>query len=555
MHITNIKAQNFRLIKSVNLELSKNKQDLSLLIGKNNSGKTSFIVLLEKFLSSAKPNFGFDDFPIGLRSKILGIDEKTDTHELAISLLLDIHYNEDDSLGNIADFILDLDPAIHNVKILFECTIKQKSFLNDLKQIEDRKNEYIQKHISNFLETSIYAVSDESDINVKSKRHKLVKKEWKSVDFLINLQVIHAKRNVASSESTHGAKKVLSTLTTEYFNKENKLSHDDQNGLNKSIIAMDVELDKHYKIYFERFLKTSKDFLNIQDLNVVSDLQSKGILENHSKIIYGDVKSQLPEHLNGLGYMNILFLLLQIEIKKSHFSETKKDVNLLFIEEPEAHTHPQMQYVFIEKIKKLLLEIPHLQTMISTHSSHIVNKCDFKEIRYFLKLDDGGIEIKNFYSDLAKKYKDEQEQFKFLQQYLTLNSSELFFAEKIIFIEGTAEKLLLPLFIKKLDDKNADDSAYNPLSSQNISILEVGANARVFRHFLDFLNIKTLIITDIDTTKLEPTDKKDRSGAVIEKPKACPVVVGTHTSNCVFWPIPITDSGFSRSPILEHADH
>lgn len=229
--------------------------------------------------------------------------------------------------------------------------------------------------------------------------------------------------------------------------------------------------------------------------------------------------------------MNILYLLLMIEIKKSYFVEEKKDINILFIEEPEAHTHPQMQYVFIDKIKEILGEIPNLQTFITTHSAHIVNKCDFADIRYLLKKENpDNIEIKNFYKDLSEKYKSddpkeneaEKARFKFLKQYLTLSSSELFFAEKIIFIEGTSEKLLLPYFIKKIDDENKSNPNYIPLSSQNISILEVGENARAFRHFLEFLEIKTLIITDIDTTK-----RNSETG----KYPACSVVEGTHTSN------------------------
>lgn len=32
------------------------------------------------------------------------------------------------------------------------------------------------------------------------------------------------------------------------------------------------------------------------------------------------------------------------------------DINILFIEEPEAHTHPQLQYIFIKNIKELLRE-------------------------------------------------------------------------------------------------------------------------------------------------------------------------------------------------------
>ena len=62
--------------------------------------------------------------------------------------------------------------------------------------------------------------------------------------------------------------------------------------------------------------------------------------------------------------------------KKTHTDQEKQaDINLLFIEEPEAHTHPQMQYVFIKNIKTLLSEgkngLNNLQTVISTHSSHI----------------------------------------------------------------------------------------------------------------------------------------------------------------------------------------
>jgi predicted ATP-dependent endonuclease of OLD family len=55
--------------------------------------------------------------------------------------------------------------------------------------------------------------------------------------------------------------------------------------------------------------------------------------------------------------MNILYLLLQVEIKKEYFIESKKDINLFFIEEPEAHTHPQMQSLFIQKITGILKEI------------------------------------------------------------------------------------------------------------------------------------------------------------------------------------------------------
>ncbi|CAO1666302.1 hypothetical protein NYA30BAC_02970 [Halomonas sp. NYA30] len=124
----------------------------------------------------------------------------------------------------------------------------------------------------------------------------------------------------------------------------------------------------------------------------------------------------------------------------------------------------------------------------------------------------------------------EKKHFKFLNQYLSIESSELFFAEKIIFIEGTSEKMLLPYFINQFDEDDIGDKGDTALTSQNISILEVGANAKAFKHFLDFLEIKTLIITDLDTTKKQikmgERGKKDR----VSYP-ACPAKNGTHTSN------------------------
>ena len=540
MHISNAKINNFRLIKDTYLDFDRDKpKQLSLLIGRNNSGKTSLIVLFDKFLKSSNPTFSFNDFPISVREEILNFNEKTNVYSHSIKLFLEIRYDENDSFKNISDLILDLAPENNKVNVLFECVVNQKRLLKSLSKLKSRKKDYIKKFINNYLETNIYVFNELADIDDKD-RTKLIKKDWKTIDNLINFQFINAKRDVASSDSANGAKKVLSTLTTRYFNRENKMSIDELDKINTSIVEMDDVLNATYGDYFKGFLKNAKEFLNIKDLKVISDLQSREILSNHSQIVYGDEEKQLPEHLNGLGYLNILYLLLRIEIKRTLFTEELKDINLLFIEEPEAHTHPQMQYVFIDKINALLKEVKNLQTVITTHSSHIVNRCQFEDLRC-LQVDktNNNVEIKNFHDELSIKYMDEdpekdtieKEQFQFLRQYLTLNSSELYFAEKIIFIEGTSEKLLLPYFIQQVDDFNKEEKDYIGLSSQNITILEVGANSRAFRHFIEFLGIKTLIITDIDTTEKVTKPSTKEKGKFNTSYNACPVDKATYTSN------------------------
>jgi putative ATP-dependent endonuclease of OLD family len=223
--------------------------------------------------------------------------------------------------------------------------------------------------------------------------------------------------------------------------------------------------------------------------------------------------------------MNLISLIFEIKIQVEEFKKGKddkpSDINLLFIEEPEAHTHPQMQYVFIKNIKKLLsggivkklkndekkvIEIKRkLQYIVSTHSSHIVAESNYDDIKY-LKKDSGNSVISKNLCDLEKEYvgAKEREHYRFLKQYLTLNRAELFFTDKAIFIEGDTERILLPAMMKKMD---YDDDEIK-LLSQNISIVEVGAYSQVFEKFIDFIGMKSLIITDIDSYYLAPKIKK-----------------------------------------------
>lgn len=493
-----------------------------MIIGKNNSGKTSLLVLFEKFYEDSN-SFSFNDFPLAKRDAILGINDTTPDTDTKISMTVAIKYDLTDDLEFLSEFMLDLDPTKNQVNILFECSIDKSRLLRELTGIKENKDRFIRKNLHLFLNRSVYSFADDSDLQEENRNH-LVKKDISDVKKIINFQFIHAKRDVASSD---GGKNILSRLTTQYFNRSNK-TPTDFDPINGLILTMDQKLEETYKEFFEPFLETSKTFLGLNDIKVISNLESNEILEDASQVVYGDEKEYLPENFNGLGHMNILYLLLSIEIRKESFRKLERGINLLFIEEPEAHTHPQMQYVFANKIKLILKEISSLQTFITTHSSHIVSQCDFEDIRY-LRNSDEKATIINFHDALSSRYGSDTESFKFLEQFLTLDSCELFFADKVIFIEGITERMLLPYFIEQHDKLMSGDKDYVPLSSQNITVLEVGANAKAFRHFLDLLEIKTLIITDIDSTKSEiHTNTVGKKQTVYE---ATSVATAENTSN------------------------
>ncbi|HEY5587712.1 MAG TPA: ATP-dependent endonuclease [Candidatus Paceibacterota bacterium] len=516
MYINRIGIRNFRLLKNSTLDF---KDNLCMIIGRNNCGKTSFLVLFEKFYNGS--GFDYNDFSVSLRDAINKIDKTTIATDLAIQLTMEIVYEENDNLSNISEFILDLDPHCKSVNILFECCINKVRLLDAISKSGNiEKEKYIRKYLSSHIDNRVYIFETEDDLKPEN-RYRIIKKDMAEVKKIIDFEIIHAKRSVSSSEEKT-SHKVLSGLTTKYFNDNNINSPDKFEEINSLIVDMDKQLGDKYEVFFDGFLKNSRDFLRMDGLKIISNIKASEIVNDSSEVIYGDDSNYLPEYLNGLGYMNVLYLLLSIEIKKSKFDINKKDIKLLFIEEPEAHTHPQLQYIFARKIDSLLSDISGLQAIITTHSPHIVSNHPFENIRYMLQTKDAdgseNVEIKNFHKELSLKYTDKAE-FQFIKQYLSIEAAELFFASKIIFIEGISENMLMPYFISLFDKEkiNAENKEiesgikekkeYIPLSSQNISILQVGSNAKVFRHFLEFLDIKTLVITDIDTTKLSDTKR------------------------------------------------
>jgi hypothetical protein len=268
--------------------------------------------------------------------------------------------------------------------------------------------------------------------------------------------------------------------------------------------------------------------LDGSELETETTLDVERLLSRHTRVRYaGHHGILLPESYTGLGIRNLIFILLRIVSFYRAFraEPTAPGVHLVFIEEPEAHLHPQMQEVFIRQVSKIAQQLSAqegaplpwpVQFIVSTHSSHVANAAGFESIRYFLPTSADSVRQTKI-KDLREGLRETPEEHRrFLHQYLTLTRCDLFFADKAVLIEGTSERLLLPVIIKKLEEAEPDAPK---LSSQYMTTMEVGgAYAHIFFDLLDFLELRTLIITDLDSVAA-PT------GA------ACPVYEGTGTSN------------------------
>ena len=562
MKVFKIKIENYRLLKCFSMDLEK---ELSLVIGKNNTGKTSILLVLDKFLGQSERNkFSFDDFNIDFKKELKAKIEAEEAiseenyKRLGIRLRLFIDYTETDNLYNVSWVMMDLDPDNNVIVLGFEYTIdftgysrirkEYREFEAKEKKKKQAKPDYAIRSVYDFLR--LYQ-TDYFRINKRSLGYDPATKqasEDQSIDLdtekvriadIINFKYISAKRDVANKEGHETLSDQTSRIyrCTETSDEQNKAVEDFKDKLSET----DAHLSGIYKALFDSIVEKIRNFggvkINESDIEIISTLQHRELLEGNTTVVYKhDADNRLPEHYNGLGYMNLISMIFEIEILVNEFKRKKNkkpaDINLLFIEEPEAHTHPQMQYVFIKNIKKLLGEgikredgeHKDLQYIISTHSACIVADSDFDDIKY-LKRDKGsGVIAKNL-KDLKDEYDDaEPKQYQFLKQYLTISRAEIFFADKAILIEGDTERILVPTLMRKVDIEeekkyaaSGEQDEHLPLLSQNISVIEVGAYSQIFERFIDFLGIKGLIIADLDAV--------DGDG------KKCEVAAGVDYSN------------------------
>jgi len=543
MKITQAQIRKFRILKELNVDF---EDDLSVVIGKNNAGKTSFLAILEKFLATSKPEFAFDDFSIEEQNNICNLETTALTvegfTEPKLSLKLYISYDENDDIGDASNFLLDLDESINHFVLLFEYALQFEKYQNLISDYKTYKanvtagnfRDYIAKHINRYFAVRIQALEYGNETNGKDISFDAVQK-------VISIQTIEAKRDV---DNEQGRSKALSILASKYYDAIGSDTAFPK--LQEQLLETDKNLTEEYKTIFAPVVNEIKEMSynpKEAEISIISSLIERPIFQNNTAVKYLHDDTLLPEDYNGLGYLNLFAIMFAIRIKLDKLSKKNKSderptpINLLFIEEPEAHTHPQMQYVFIANIKTVLQKqkeaVPgfSFQTIISTHSAHIVSQCDFQDIKYFYrdiseKSSVRSKSLKNLYSVMVtssdeEKKAEEERSFRFVKQYVTLNRSELFFADKAILIEGDTERILLTAMMKKHDESNQDKQGYVPLLSQNISVIEVGAYSHVFATFLEFIGIRTLIFTDLDCAKKNENNRN----------VGCPFSEATATTN------------------------
>ncbi|GAB3787730.1 ATP-dependent endonuclease [Spirosoma horti] len=540
MKIAKVQVKNFRLLQDVTIRLH---DQTTLVVGRNNSGKTSLTEVFCKFLENKGSHFKFEDFSIGSHPKyqeaydlyqiylLSKQDQEAEEEQIrkeaeykaalpAIRLDLHIEYQEEDDLTALSTFIMDLDPDRRDALVSFQYSVGEpEKLFSTFDRHKTNFNHsivgFIKKNYGEFYSTRVWAIdSQNQDYSIEIEK-------FSDLNAVFLSGFIYAQRQLDDQYSDNYKK--LSKGFESFYKLNKDVKEADIKRIEESLQTVSVDLNGKYESLFKSLFTDLAQFgveqgINLQKLAILSIFEADKILKGNTHLFYqhgGSAENLLPESYNGLGYSNLIYIILQFISFYEEYDKRKPRpaFQILFVEEPEAHLHPQMQYIFIKNIKEFIRAKSnwHVQVVITTHSSHIIAESGFDNIRYFDNTAHQLI-IKNLSEFRIHEDQKDPDGMRFLKQYMALNRCDMFFADKIIMIEGTVERLLLPLMINKVQPS---------LLTKYVSIIEVGgAYAHLFKDLLCFLNVKTLIITDLDSI-------------CAANRKACKVSLGHKTSNAV----------------------
>lgn len=496
----------------------------SLLIGRNNCGKTTAITCLAKLLSSS-PNFTPFDFNLDYIKNLFDTYSKEENADFSNIVLPEMNFifkieidDTDDLVNNIAPFLKlsNLDDKIVEIHAKWEIREKEE-FISKLKEINKNYHTYCSNHSKEMCENKIehdrfqLLGTENFRLNYYNSSFKIVEKF--NISDLIAIKLIKANKINSESSLSIALKKIIRfRYLNDEENREKHLNFD--NDLFTTAFDISQKLGKEYT---QDINKTFNSVISSHKIGMNIDLNLDNLMEQLIKCEYLENEKLIPEDQYGLGYTNLVLIISEIisYIDNYHDDERNSQIHLIAIEEPETYMHPQMQELFIKNINDAIRELLkdkqknlNSQLIITTHSPHIVNSkihngYSLNNINYIrcygnqpkiINLSDSNV--------VDPDSGNPEEELKFIKKHVKFKISELFFAEAAILVEGITEYNLLQYYI--------DQDEF--LCIKNISIVLIdGAHAKVYKKLIKTLGIPVAIITDLDIKRSNDEKGKDQN--------------------------------------------
>lgn len=480
MYLSNIKLWNFRKFgTSGKIDIDKPHLDLNLtkglnvIIGENDSGKTAIIDAVKLVLKTHSWEY-------------IKVDEKdfyNDSMRFRIELTFDnLTVDEAKNFTEWLGWDGEKGKERSVLKLIFDAKRTVDKILPaDVKAGLDEEGYLLTAEAKEYLKATYLKP-------LRDAEHELIAKRNSRLS-----QILLGDEAFKGKEDTNELVQIFGSLKTDlekYFTGEFEIKVKDEDG-NEKVIKPDDgkkikdKIDDYIKGFYGPDYETEFE---------AAQTDIKSILEKLTLSLKNEPNP-------GLGTLNRLFMAAELlHLNKSNWS----GLRLGLVEELEAHLHPQAQMQVVETFQ----DQTNIQLLLTTHSPNLASKVKLGNL---IICNNGNVfPMGETYTQL------EEENYKFLEKFLDVTKSNLFFAKGVILVEGWAEEILIPSIAKAMGIN---------LTEKGVTIVNIGNTgfdhyAKVFlRQTEPHMTIPVAVITDSDVREYEKQLIVDDEGKPIKDDK------------------------------------
>ena len=491
----------------------------TLIIGKNNAGKTTIITALDNLINHSNA-FGANDFNYRYLQEYLNDydvnNPPVSAPYIEFKITIELEEDSSDRISNLIPFMLveDIEDSELDICIRYEVG-DLVFFQSEMKEsFSEGKDKNAFAKFLNLLQDIDYTLN-------------YYDKNLNRIDADFKLQCIKANHLKNDHCLTDAFNKIINYRYDHVFQKEKKEITKELEQINSDLTQ---NISKNHTDVIRNVLKTLVS-MERMGVDLSADITFDKLMKDLIKYEYIEDDTNIPEDQFGLGYTNLVMIIATIidYMERYPDSSFNSKINLISIEEPETFMHPQMQELFIKNINEAIRVLlsskdkdVNSQIIITTHSSHILNSKihstnTFNNICY-LHEKKSNASVTNLCNKIVmpnESEDEESESFRFLKKHIKYKVSELFFSEAAIFVEGFAEDMIIPYYIEKREG----------LCQHFVSVFNInGAHGFLYKRLIEALGIPVLIITDLDIERKEESEEdteEDRKSATIYQQIRC----------------------------------
>ncbi|HCG8158144.1 TPA: AAA family ATPase [Vibrio parahaemolyticus] len=471
MYIRKVTINNYRSFRTFEAKL----QQLTVVIGENDTGKTNFFTALSLPLSGNLIDFNQKRLSVSDINKDSVIDFLTsvvndDTEENQLKKIPKVSVTVE-----FADPKDAYETALLAKWIVADGDNETYKIRYDFKPKDDKDLlEVVKKSLAGktlddinwftlpveLYDYQVVSVNNEKPIAYSDLKH-------------VSLHSINAERDDFSESSSMKSNSIFTKLLM------NTLNDDDKGQINTAYSEFFSAIEKTET--FDKVIGTNDDFENYD--SIIKQLECTPNLPNLKNILSNITLKYGNEFLyqKGLGQRNLIYILILF----AYYKSCGDTFNLCCIEEPEAHlsvNNLRLVRDFIEKSSSNSGSL--VQTIISTHNPSIINKLKISNVLAFTG--EKAISL----SDTPTKLVD------YLRKRPNFDILKLLFANKVILVEGPTEEMLISTYLSKQPALN------------NIDIIPISQ-----RGYATFLDIWLALNKDNQNKKIGVVRDYDNSDA------------------------------------------